>query len=91
MFHIKIICFGFERYLPVKKHRQIAHTQIRLLLEKQSDQGFPCLLFRPALCEFQLGYINIVFESKNRKVFENCEHLHYGSNFVKMSTKSQKL
>ena len=25
--------------------RQIAQTQIRLLLKKQADQGLPCLLF----------------------------------------------
>ena len=28
-----------------KRSRQTGQTQIRLLLKKQSDQGFPCLLF----------------------------------------------
>ena len=28
-----------------KRHRQTGQTLIRLLLEKQSDQGLPCLLF----------------------------------------------
>ena len=28
-----------------KRHSQTAETQIRLLLQKQSDQGLPCLLF----------------------------------------------
>ena len=36
-----------------KKPRQIAQTRIRLLLQKQSDQGLHCLLFRQAFCEFQ--------------------------------------
>ena len=37
---------------PPKKARQTMQTQSRLL-QKQSDQGLPCLLFREAFCEFQ--------------------------------------
>ena len=37
----------------LKRSRQTAQTQIRLLLKKQSDQGLPCLLFWEASFEFQ--------------------------------------
>ena len=40
------------RCLP-KRPRQTGQTQIRLFLQKQSDQGHPCLLFWQAFCESQ--------------------------------------
>ena len=43
---------GFGKYSKIpntclihKRYRQTVHTQIRLPLKKQSDQGLPCLLF----------------------------------------------
>ena len=36
-----------------KRPRQTMHTQIRLLLKKQFDQGLPCLLFLQAFCQFR--------------------------------------
>ena len=52
-----------------KYHRQTGQTQTRLLLKKQSDQGFPCLLF--------WTQANILLENRNRRVFEIFEHLLY--------------
>ena len=36
-----------------KSHRQTAQTQLRLLLQKQSDQDLPCLLFRHAFWDLR--------------------------------------
>ena len=51
-----------------KRYRQTVQTQIRLLLQKQSDQGLPCLLFRQAFCE-------ISPDMQTEKVYEILEHL----------------
>ena len=37
--------------LPIRP-KQTMHTQIRLLLKKQSDQGILCLLFLQSFCQF---------------------------------------
>ena len=42
--------------------RLTVHTQIRLLLKKQSDQDISCLLLRQVFCE-----TNILFENRNRR------------------------
>ena len=42
--HGKCSKISNTRCLP-KRPRQTVQTQIRLLLQKQSDQGLPCLLF----------------------------------------------
>ena len=59
-----------------KRSRQTGQTQIRLLLQKQSDQSLPCLLFLHFF-EFQPKKTNIVFENRKRKVFEILEYLPY--------------
>ena len=63
---------------------QTGQTQIRLLLRKQSDLGFPCLLFWHAFCEFQPWYATYFWEQKEKlkcmKLFKeirngNCNFL----------------
>ena len=36
----------------LKRPKQTGQTQIRMLLQKQSDQGLTCLLFCQEFCEF---------------------------------------
>ena len=47
--HVNNKCSGFYKILntscTAKRLRQTVQLLIRLLLQKQSDQGLPCLLF----------------------------------------------
>ena len=62
----------------LKRPRQTAQTQIRLLLKKQSDQDLPCLLFWQVFCEFQpyydltLSWFDLFYNwPQNSKLFLN--------------------
>ena len=54
----------------LKRLRQTGHTQIRLLLKKQSDQGLPWLLFWQAFLLIQALATNIWEQEK--KSVQKC-------------------